>query len=250
MTSQRYSRTGRGASGSASLWRASIRASTRGERQEAMRPSAPRSGTACGWLAGGDPARDRDRPAGQSDIRVPDAGSGARELGRGGQPAVGAGPGPSRHSAADPRADAHVGLSATAAAVFLPAADTRDLKVPPAAAAGYAVALALLCGLGATAYRTAWLDYEMARVWLALRGRLPWALMSFLDDAYQRVVRVKPWPPTSSATSNSSAGWPDSADRVTRADERLASQAGLLDRGPHLGLGASGRIPCGGWNSP
>ena len=81
-----------------------------------------------------------------------------------------------------------VGLSATAAAVFLPAADTRDLHVPPAAAAGYAVALALLCGLGATAYRTAWLDYEMARVWLALRGRLPWALMSFLDDAHQRGV--------------------------------------------------------------
>jgi NACHT domain len=33
-----------------------------------------------------------------------------------------------------------------------------------------------------------WLWYEIARTWLALRRRMPWRLMSFLDDAHRRGV--------------------------------------------------------------
>jgi hypothetical protein len=35
---------------------------------------------------------------------------------------------------------------------------------------------------------SAWGWYTLARSWLALRGRLPWRLMSFLDDAHRRGV--------------------------------------------------------------
>jgi hypothetical protein len=33
---------------------------------------------------------------------------------------------------------------------------------------------------------SAWPSYEIARVWLMLRRRLPWPLMDFLADAHQR----------------------------------------------------------------
>jgi hypothetical protein len=37
-------------------------------------------------------------------------------------------------------------------------------------------------------YLTAWSAYQMARIWLAFRRRLPWSLMSFLVDAHRRGV--------------------------------------------------------------
>jgi hypothetical protein len=36
--------------------------------------------------------------------------------------------------------------------------------------------------------RTAWPSYEIARIWLVLRHRLPWPLMDFLADAHRRGV--------------------------------------------------------------
>ena len=51
---------------------------------------------------------------------------------------------------------------------------------------GSAYGLAL--GLMVTTLRTASPSYELSRVWLALRGRLPWSLMNFLSDAHQRGV--------------------------------------------------------------
>jgi len=36
--------------------------------------------------------------------------------------------------------------------------------------------------------RAPWLSYEIVRIWLALRHRLPWRLMSFLADAHRRGV--------------------------------------------------------------
>jgi hypothetical protein len=47
-----------------------------------------------------------------------------------------------------------------------------------------------LCGaLGFALTLTAWGQWLVfARIWLPLTGRLPWAVVSFLDDAYQRGV--------------------------------------------------------------
>ena len=33
-----------------------------------------------------------------------------------------------------------------------------------------------------------WTTYKIARTWLALRHRLPWRLMAFLEDAHKRGV--------------------------------------------------------------
>lgn len=41
--------------------------------------------------------------------------------------------------------------------------------------------------VGATG-RTAWMSYLVAKTWLALRAKIPWRLMTFLDDARQRGV--------------------------------------------------------------
>ena len=38
------------------------------------------------------------------------------------------------------------------------------------------------------AFRSSWLSYSVTRVWLALTGRLPWRLMTFLEDARHRGV--------------------------------------------------------------
>jgi hypothetical protein len=43
-------------------------------------------------------------------------------------------------------------------------------------------------GLMASWYEMAWTPYTVARVRLAVSGRLPWSLMSFLDDAHNRGV--------------------------------------------------------------
>lgn len=68
------------------------------------------------------------------------------------------------------------------------------------AAAGYAVMLyddtyfvslllfLVVTGCVAAAGRTAWASYLVAKTWLALRGDVPWRLMTFLDDARRRGV--------------------------------------------------------------
>ncbi len=50
--------------------------------------------------------------------------------------------------------------------------------------AAYGIVAAVSCGLTLTA----WPSYEVARIWLALQRRLPWAFVSFLDDAHRRGV--------------------------------------------------------------
>ena len=49
------------------------------------------------------------------------------------------------------------------------------------------ILLAAWFGLSAS-LRVAWPSYMTARIWLALRRRLPWLLMEFLDDAHRRGV--------------------------------------------------------------
>jgi len=44
--------------------------------------------------------------------------------------------------------------------------------------------IALPSGLGFTEPRP-WPDYQICRVWLALRRRVPWKLMGFLEDAHR-----------------------------------------------------------------
>jgi hypothetical protein len=51
----------------------------------------------------------------------------------------------------------------------------------------YGVALGLGTGMAGLISR-AWGSFCLARSWLALRGRLPWRLMRFLDDAHRRGV--------------------------------------------------------------
>jgi hypothetical protein len=50
------------------------------------------------------------------------------------------------------------------------------------------VLMAVLTGVVDCFAETAWPWYEIARIWLALRHRLPWALMGFLADAHTRGV--------------------------------------------------------------
>lgn len=67
------------------------------------------------------------------------------------------------------------------ASVAMQAEQLAAIPVPvvlmPMAAAGAAAAL-----------RTAWASYAVAKVWLALRRKLPWRVMAFLDDARHRGV--------------------------------------------------------------
>ena len=61
------------------------------------------------------------------------------------------------------------------------------------AVAGVAVAVAgvvfgFVVGAVGSFALAAWPSYEIARIWLALRRRLPWPLMSFLADAHRRGV--------------------------------------------------------------
>ena len=46
----------------------------------------------------------------------------------------------------------------------------------------------LVFGLGFGLVRYAWPRWGAARLWLAFTGRLPWALMSFLEDAHKRGI--------------------------------------------------------------
>lgn len=70
------------------------------------------------------------------------------------------------------------------AALYVLLLATIDLHWPPLVAAQ----LVLIIGCAAAAGRTAWVSYLVAKLWLASRGRLPWRLMTFLDDARHRGV--------------------------------------------------------------
>ena len=51
-----------------------------------------------------------------------------------------------------------------------------------------AVVVGVAVGLVNSFAETAWPSYAIARIWLALRHRLPWPLMGFLADAHRRGV--------------------------------------------------------------
>ena len=48
--------------------------------------------------------------------------------------------------------------------------------------------LAAVGGFSVSSSQTAWYQYTSARIWLARRHQLPWALMNFLEDSHQRGV--------------------------------------------------------------
>jgi hypothetical protein len=48
----------------------------------------------------------------------------------------------------------------------------------------FGLTMGLLGGIG----NTAWSQFTLLRAWLVVRGRLPWRLMAFLDDAHHRGV--------------------------------------------------------------
>ena len=50
------------------------------------------------------------------------------------------------------------------------------------------LASGLAVGIIVSTLKTAWPTYCVARAWLALRGRLPWRLMHFLEDAHSRGI--------------------------------------------------------------
>jgi len=54
---------------------------------------------------------------------------------------------------------------------------------------GTAISVGAFTGLGfavvVTMLRAPWMSYTIARSWLAFRGKLPWPLMGFLEDAHQ-----------------------------------------------------------------
>ncbi|OLB74173.1 MAG: hypothetical protein AUI14_24200 [Actinobacteria bacterium 13_2_20CM_2_71_6] len=51
-----------------------------------------------------------------------------------------------------------------------------------------AFGIGAVIGLFLGMHSTAWGGFQVARCWLAVRGRLPWRLMDFLDDAHRRGV--------------------------------------------------------------
>jgi hypothetical protein len=53
---------------------------------------------------------------------------------------------------------------------------------------GAGLAFGLVAGPAVSMNETAWPSYMLTRGWLALHHRLPWPLMSFIDDAHQRGV--------------------------------------------------------------
>jgi len=50
------------------------------------------------------------------------------------------------------------------------------------------IAVWAMCAVWIGLLRDPWPSYEIARIWLALRHRLPWRLMGFLADAHRRGV--------------------------------------------------------------
>ena len=71
------------------------------------------------------------------------------------------------------------GLAAVLATRFFP-------RVAPEIYVGLASVLTAWCWMSTS--QTAWLSYVLTRGWLALRHRLPWRLMDFLNDAHRRGV--------------------------------------------------------------
>jgi transposase len=76
--------------------------------------------------------------------------------------------------------------------LFFPAADRVVDGESLAVDVEYLVTAALspivIAPAAAFASGSAWLTFSVARIWLALTRRLPWRLMTFLDDAHQRGV--------------------------------------------------------------
>ena len=62
------------------------------------------------------------------------------------------------------------------------------LAAGPAAGAVDGAVVAIAFGLVGSFALTKWPSYGLARIWLALRRRLPWPLMDFLADAHRRGV--------------------------------------------------------------
>lgn len=82
---------------------------------------------------------------------------------------------------------AGTGLVAGVLAAFIVKVLVRPTDLLPALVAGFTI------GTGAAVVRgtrTAWGHFLLARAWLAGRGRLPWRLMGFLDDAYGEEKKV------------------------------------------------------------
>jgi hypothetical protein len=88
--------------------------------------------------------------------------------------------------ASDRRASLIQGLAAVVLATGTIGA-VLALRFDPVPAAVTAAVGGSFLGLGFT-LGTAWAWFQAARLWLALRGRLPWRLMRFLDDAHRRGV--------------------------------------------------------------
>lgn len=63
------------------------------------------------------------------------------------------------------------------------------LTLDPTTSLTLGVIIGLGAALGYILSLTAWGQWcVLSRVWLPLTGRLPWAVATFLDDAYQRGV--------------------------------------------------------------
>lgn len=73
-------------------------------------------------------------------------------------------------------------IQLTAVAVVIGIGYEAVLGSAPGLAAGLVIAL----GLGTTTARERWVVLE--RIWLPLRGRAPWAMIVFLEDACERGV--------------------------------------------------------------
>ena len=58
---------------------------------------------------------------------------------------------------------------------------TRSILGPGASA--FALGLPIALGMAAV---LPWSAYQLAHFWLALRGRLPWRLFAFLEDAHKK----------------------------------------------------------------
>jgi hypothetical protein len=87
------------------------------------------------------------------------------------------------------------------------------------------VELGLVVGLLGGLVSSAWGKFAIARGWLALRGRLPWRLMAFLDDAHRRgvlrqagaVYQFRHARLQDHLTATSSAAAPDDPSRILHA---------------------------------
>jgi hypothetical protein len=87
----------------------------------------------------------------------------------------------------------------------------------------------LCCGLVLAFVQSAWGGFVITRVWLALRGRLPWRLVSFLVDAHEhRGVLRQAGPTTSSAMPSYNVGW-----RALTVDAMSSVKAWMLTGTPN-----------------